>query len=587
MRTLRWSGLVLLAGLLGACRPAPDPAAQFRALLDESWAFLLRENPLMATYVGVHTYDDRLPSVTAADLARRDSFWAQVEQRLDAIDPAQLPENDRITYDIFRHWLMHQRAVYRYRGYLIPITSDEGFHIALGRLPEWLVLRTEADYRNYLTRLKAVPTYMAQHIALMREGLRQGITQPKVVLQNYTATITGYIVEDPAQSVFFRPFREFPSGIPDSVQQQLRAEARRVIREQVIPAYRDFLQFMETEYIPGARTTTALSALPDGRAYYEHLVRYYTTLELTPEEVHELGRREVARIRAEMDSVMRRTGFRGSFQEFLQFLRTDPRFYARSADELLREAAWIAKQMDGRLPALFHVRTLPRQPYGVAPVPPHLQPRYTGGRYIPAPPASRTGAYYWVNPYPLDGRPLYVLEALTLHEAVPGHHLQYAIRQELTDVHPFRRWVSFSAFGEGWALYAEKLGKEVGFYTDPYREFGRLTYEMWRACRLVVDTGLHALGWTRRQAIDYMAANTALSLHEITTEVDRYISWPGQALAYKMGELTILRLRREAETRLGERFDLRDFHEVVLRQGDVPLGTLERLVHAYIEQQAK
>jgi len=587
MRTLRWSGLLLLAGLLSACRPVSDPAAQFRALLDESWAFLLRENPLMATYVGVHTYDDRLPSVTAADLARRDSFWAQVEQRLDAIDPAQLPENDRITYDIFRHWLTHQRAVYRYRGYLIPITSDEGFHIALGRLPEWLVLRTEADYRNYLTRLKAVPTYMAQHIALMREGLRQGITQPKVVLQNYTATITGYIVEDPAQSVFFRPFREFPPGIPDSVQQQLRAEARRVIREQVIPAYRDFLQFMETEYIPGARTTTALSDLPEGRAYYEHLVRYYTTLDLTPEEVHEIGRREVARIRAEMDSVMRRTGFRGSFQEFLQFLRTDPRFYARSADELLREAAWIAKQMDGRLPALFHVRTLPRQPYGVAPVPPHLQPRYTGGRYIPAPPASRTGAYYWVNPYPLNGRPLYVLEALTLHEAVPGHHLQYAIRQELTDVHPFRRWVSFSAFGEGWALYAEKLGKEVGFYADPYREFGRLTYEMWRACRLVVDTGLHALGWTRQQAIDYMAANTALSLHEITTEVDRYISWPGQALAYKMGELTILRLRREAETRLGERFDLRDFHEVVLRQGDVPFGTLERLVHAYIEQQAK
>ncbi|WP_054684762.1 DUF885 domain-containing protein [Rhodothermus marinus] len=587
MRTLRWSGLLLLAGLLSACRPVSDPAAQFRALLDESWAFLLRENPLMATYVGVHTYDDRLPSVTAADLARRDSFWAQVEQRLDAIDSTQLPENDRITYDIFRHWLTHQRAVYRYRGYLIPITSDEGFHIALGRLPEWLVLRTEADYRNYLTRLKAVPTYMAQHIASMREGLRQGITQPKVVLQNYTATITGYIVENPAQSVFFQPFREFPPGIPDSVQQQLRAEARRVIREQVIPAYRDFLQFMETKYIPGARTTMALSDLPDGRAYYEHLVRYYTTLELTPEEVHELGQREVARIRAEMDSVMRRTGFRGSFQEFLQFLRTDPRFYARSADELLREAAWIAKQMDGRLPALFHVRTLPRQPYGVAPVPPHLQPRYTGGRYIPAPPESRTGAYYWVNPYPLNGRPLYVLEALTLHEAVPGHHLQYAIRQELTDVHPFRRWISFSAFGEGWALYAEKLGKEVGFYADPYREFGRLTYEMWRACRLVVDTGLHALGWTRRQAIDYMAANTALSLHEITTEVDRYISWPGQALAYKMGELTILRLRREAETRLGDRFDLRDFHEVVLRQGDVPLGTLERLVHAYIEQKAE
>jgi len=587
MRTLRWSGLLLLAGLLSACRPVSDPAAQFRALLDESWAFLLRENPLTATYVGVHTYDDRLPSVTPADLARRDSFWAQVEQRLNAIDPVQLPEDDRITYDIFRHWLTHQRAVYRYRGYLIPITSDEGFHIALGRLPEWLVLRTEADYRNYLARLKAVPTYMAQHIALMREGLRQGITQPKVVLQNYTATITGYIVDDPAQSVFFRPFREFPPGIPDSVQQQLRAEARRVIREQVIPAYRDFLQFMETEYIPGARTTTALSDLPEGRAYYEHLVRYYTTLDLTPEAVHEIGRREVARIRAEMDSIMRSTGFRGSFQEFLHFLRTDPRFYARSADELLREAAWIAKQMDGRLPALFHVRTLPRQPYGVAPVPPHLQPRYTGGRYIPAPPASRTGAYYWVNPYPLDGRPLYVLEALTLHEAVPGHHLQHAIRQELTGVHPFRRWVSFSAFGEGWALYAEKLGKEVGFYADPYREFGRLTYEMWRACRLVVDTGLHALGWTRQQAIDYMAANTALSLHEITTEVDRYISWPGQALAYKMGELTILRLRREAETRLGERFDLRDFHEVVLRQGDVPFGTLERLVHAYIEQQAK
>jgi uncharacterized protein (DUF885 family) len=342
---------------------------------------------------------------------------------------------------------------------------------------------------------------------------------------------------------------------------------------------------MTREYIPGARPTTGASELPEGRAYYEHLVRHFTTLDVTPEQVHEIGLAEVKRIRAEMEQIVQQVAFQGSFPEFLEHLRTDPRFYAATPDELLMRAAWIAKRMDGKLPALF--KTLPRQPYGIEPVPDHLAPKYTGGRYVGAPLAGRRGGYYWVNTHALENRPLYTLEALTLHEAVPGHHLQNALSKELEGLPRFRRYGGISAYGEGWGLYSEWLGLEAGFYTDPYSNFGRLTYEMWRACRLVVDTGLHALGWTRQQTLDYLAANTALSRHEIRTETDRYISWPGQALAYKMGELKIKELRRKAEEALGPRFDVREFHDVILGSGPVPLPVLEQLVADWIAAQSR
>jgi uncharacterized protein (DUF885 family) len=352
----------------------------------------------------------------------------------------------------------------------------------------------------------------------------------------------------------------------------------------VVAGYAKLLDFTLDEYVPGARSTLGASELPGGEAYYAQRIRHFTTLDLAPEEIHEIGEREVARIRAEMEQIVREVGFEGGFAAFLDFLRTDPRFYAGTAEELLMRASTIAKRMDAQLPSLF--KTLPRLPYGVAPVPDHLAPKYTGGRYVPAPQGGTQPGYYWVNTYALASRPLYVLEALTLHEAVPGHHLQISLANELEDLPSFRRHLYLSAFGEGWGLYSEWLGLEAGFYTDPYSDFGRLTYEMWRACRLVVDTGLHALGWTRDQAMDFLASNTALSLHEVETETDRYISWPAQALAYKLGELEIKELRREAEAALGERFDIREFHDAVLGSGSVPLPVLERIVRRWIETAA-
>jgi uncharacterized protein (DUF885 family) len=362
----------------------------------------------------------------------------------------------------------------------------------------------------------------------------------------------------------------------------LRAAGREAIAGAVVPAYRALLEFFTKEYLPGARATIGASELPDGRRYYAWLVRRYTTLDVTPEDVHAIGEREVSRIRGEMDGVIRDVAFQGRFADFLELLRTDPRFYAKTPEELLEKASRIAKRIDGALPSLF--KRLPRQPYGVEPVPPDLAPKYTGGRYVGAPLDGTRAGTYWVNTYALETRPLYTLEALTLHEAVPGHHLQIALAKELEGLPAFRRYGYVNAFGEGWGLYSEHLGLEAGFYTDPYSNFGRLTYEMWRACRLVVDTGIHAMGWTRPQAIDYMAANTALSLHEITTEVDRYISWPGQALAYKMGELKIRELRAKAEEALGSRFDVRAFHDAVLANGSVPLGVLEEQIDAFIAE---
>ena len=415
----------------------------------------------------------------------------------------------------------------------------------------------------------------------MRRGLVRGMTLPRVVLAGYELTISAQIVEQVEESVFYKPFEEFPPGVPETERERLRSAGAAAVRDSLVPAYRAFLTFMTEDYIPNARTTIGASELPDGREYYEHLVRSFTTLDLSVDEIHQIGLDEVKRIQEEMRAVIEETGFRGDFPAFLKFLRTDPRFYAKTPEELLKQASFLAKKMDAKLPSLFN--TLPRTPYGVAPVPDHIAPKYTGGRYVRAPTGGTEPGYYWVNTYALENRPLYVLESLTLHEAVPGHHLQIALNQEQSGVPDFRRHSYFSAFGEGWGLYAERLGLEAGFYTDPYSNFGRLTYEMWRACRLVVDTGMHAKGWTRQQAMDHLASRTALSLHEVRTETDRYISWPGQALAYKMGELTIRRLRREAEQALGPRFDVREFHDVVLSAGSVPLPVLEELVTEYIK----
>jgi len=371
--------------------------------------------------------------------------------------------------------------------------------------------------------------------------------------------------------------------VPEGERDRLKLAARKTIETSIVPSYRKLAAFLTDEYIPGARDELSASALPNGKEYYAQRIKHFTTLDLTAREIHQIGLDEVARIRGEMQDVIEEVGFAGSFAEFLTFLRTDPRFYPKTAEELLREAAYISKKMDGKLPALF--KTLPRQPYTVEAVPDSIAPKYTAGRYVPGRAGGTQPGRYWVNTYALETRPLYNLEALSLHEAVPGHHLQGALNSELEDLPGFRRYSYLSAFGEGWGLYSEWLGIEAGFYTDPYSNFGRLTYEMWRACRLVVDTGVHAFGWSRQQVVDYLATHTALSLHEISTETDRYISWPAQALAYKIGELKIKELRRRAEAALGDQFDVREFHDAVLLSGSIPLRVLEQKIDRFIEQQ--
>ena len=578
----------LLLSLFGPLPPATaqqsdDPAALLRAVLDEAWEFDLRENPLFATSVGEHAYNNRLPSNTREDLERRAASRRQRLERLAAIDRAALNNADRVSYDMFERDVRDWLSEFAFGAYEMPVTSETGFHTGLAALPRTMPFRTVRDYENYIARLRAMPAYFEQQIEHMRAGLARGFSQPAVVLPGLILTIEAHVVDDPAQSVFVTPFERFPPSIIEDEHSRLRAEGRAAIMEAAVPAYRAFLTFMREEYLPGTRETLGASELPDGRAYYEYLVRHFTTVDITPEEVHEIGLREVARIRGEMQAIIEGVGFDGSFADFLEFLRTDPQFYVETPDDLLKEASFIAKRMDAMLPSLFG--RLPRQPYGVAPVPAHLAPNYTAGRYVGSPPSSSRPGYYWVNTYALESRPLYTLPALTLHEAVPGHHLQRALSDELEDLPSFRRYGYINAFGEGWGLYSEWLGIEAGIYRTPYENFGRLTYEMWRAARLVVDTGIHAMGWTRQQVLDYLGSNTALSLHEIQTETDRYISWPGQALAYKMGELKIRELRAEAEERLGTRFDVRAFHDVVLANGSVPLSVLEDQVRAFIAGQ--
>jgi len=574
--------IALAAATLGAMELSD--ADRFRALLEEDWSFRLEHDPLLATNVGEHRWDDRLPAVTHEAIARREHHERELASRLATISRERLTGEDRVSHDVLSAELRHALEAQRFRTYRLPINADSGFHTELQQLPKVAPLETPAQYDAYLSRLRAFPTYFQQQIAMLREGLKDGFTVPRWALEGYERTASAHVV-DVEKSVFYAPFTKLPAAFSEAEKRRIVEAGRAAVRDAVIPSFRTFAEFLTQEYLPGSRRTTGASDLPDGPAFYAHLVRRYTTLDLTPEKVQELGLSEVARIHAEMDEVIRQVGWTRGFAAFLEYLRTDPRFQPTSPAQLLKEAAWIAKRMDGKLPSLF--RRLPRQPYGVAPVPDEIAAKYTGGRYVDAPLDSREAGTYWVNTSNLPMRTLYTLEALTLHEAVPGHHLQIALARELTGIPPFRRFSYIDAFGEGWGLYAERLGLEAGFYTDPYSNFGRLTYEMWRACRLVVDPGLHAFGWGRQKAIDYLAANTALSLHECTTETDRYISWPGQALAYKLGELKIRELRARAERQLGERFDLREFHDVVLGSGSLPLSVLEAKVDSWIAAEKK
>ncbi len=548
-------------------------------LFDDERAFTWREDPLSATSDGVHDYDNRLPSVTAADYTRRNAQDQTFLTRLHAVDRTQLSHQEQVSYDLFDFMVGQRAQLARYDEWRLPMNSDSGFYSDILLLNEANAPRTVRDYENYIARLNDVPRYFREQTENMREGVRTGFTLPSEIIGGVSEMISGWHFDRVEDTDWWRPFAEFPETVPATERQRLAAAGRAAITNSVIPAYRDFQTFFTTEYAPHARRTLGARDLPNGRAYYADLVRYFTTLpDATPQQIHRVGLSEVRRIRSEMEAIVREVGFQGSFSEFLTFLRTDPQFYARTPEELLWHAAWITREIDGHLPEYFG--HLPRTPYTVEPVPAAFAPNYTGGRYNPGPLGA--AGTYWVNTYALNTRSLYNLPALTAHEAAPGHHIQGAIARELTDLPRFRLNFYPHAFGEGWGLYSERLAGEMGIYHTPYERFGQLTYEMWRACRLVVDTGMHSMGWSRQRALDYLASNTALSTHEIRTEVDRYIGWPGQALAYKIGELKIIELRQRAQTALGDRFDVRAYHDAVLANGGVTLPVLEQEIDAYI-----
>ncbi len=569
---------VALACTLSACQVTKiDADQQFNQVAEEIVNYRQSISPY-GKENGVDGY--LLENLSAEFLEKKYKKNTQLLAELDAIDRDKLSEENRINLTILRGQVQNSVDEYVFNAHYMPLTSEYGFHSSLSFMISSSDYTKPQDYQLYLAKLQQIPRYFSQNIGWMRKGLEVGLTQPKAVLEGYQDSITAYIVDDATKSEFYKPFLNNTAGLSDSEFAALQKQAQTIITEQVIPAYQGYLTFFNNEYQPGARTDIGISSTPNGKAFYENRAKYYTTTDMTPKEIHELGLQEVARIRAEMEKIIEKVGFEGSFADFVHFLRTDPQFYAKTPKDLLKEASYIAKKMDAQLPKLFH--TLPRMPYGVAPVPESIAPKYTTGRYSGSRRDDQAG-YYWVNTYALDKRPLYVLEALTLHEAVPGHHLQISLNAELESLPSYRRNAYLSAFGEGWGLYSEFLGIEAGFYQDPYSDFGRLTYEMWRAARLVVDTGMHMYGWSRERAMQFMSENTALSLHNVKTETDRYISWPAQALSYKIGELTIKRLRHEAEQALGQDFDIREFHHQILRHGSVPMSVLEEQIQLYIK----
>ncbi|HWP95026.1 MAG TPA: DUF885 domain-containing protein [Gammaproteobacteria bacterium] len=561
-----------------------DAVAALHKLFDEEWERGLREDPLGASYLGDRRYNDRWPDVSLEAIARRHAGDEAALAKLAAIDAAALPPNERLNYELFRREYENRIAGHRFRQFLIPLNQRGGIQTA-HELTEVLRFSTVKDYEDWLHRLETFGGYLDQTIALMRQGIREKRVPPKIIMQRIPSQIALQIVDEPEKSLFYAPFRAFPDDIPPADRERLAARARAAIAQTVVPAFRRFQTFFNDEYLPACRDTVGAWDQPEGREFYAFQTRLYTTTNLTPDEIHDLGLREVARIRGEMQKIIEQVGFRGSFQEFLTFLRTDPRFYYTDPNELYEGYLVIAKKIDPEVVKLF--RRMPRMPYGVRPIPMSSAPDTTTAYYQePAMDGSRAG-YYYVNLYKPETRPKYEMEVLTVHEAVPGHHFQVALAQELGELPKFRRFGGFTAFVEGWGLYAESLGDALGLYRDPYSKFGQLTYEMWRAVRLVVDTGMHHKGWTREQAIEFFKANAAKTEHDIVNEIDRYIAWPGQALAYKIGELKIKELRARAERELGDQFDIRDFHDVVLGSGAIPLDMLERHVEAWLAGRRK
>ena len=572
--------LVCWTTMSHSAEPEADTVGErLHALFRAEWEWSLEESPTWASHLGDLRYNDRWPDVSLSAIEKRHAHRREVLTQLDQIDRDALCEADRVHYRLFRREYELEVEEHPYRWYLLPLTQRGGIQDA-SSLADALSFRTKRHYEDWIARLRAFPVYMDQTIALMREGVEAGMVHPKVVMQRVPPQIERQIVEDPDESLFFKPLRSFPESIEPADQKRLTEAARAAIRAEVVPAYRRLLDFFQQEYLPASLDEVGIWQMPRGKELYALQARQFTTTRLTPDEIHEIGLKEVKRIRGEMAKVLRQVEWKGTFQEFLEHLRTDPKFYYQDGEELLRANRAVCKQIDPELVKLF--RTLPRIPYGVEPIPMHLAPDTTAAYYRPpAADGSRAGTYF-VNLYQPESRPKYEIEVLSAHEAVPGHHLQIALAMELDDLPEFRRYGGYTAYAEGWALYSEGLGEEIGLYQDPYSKFGQLTYEMWRAVRLVVDTGIHHFRWKRQQAIDYFLEYTAKSRLDVENEVDRYITWPGQALSYKIGELKIRQLRARAERELGAKFDLRDFHDVVLASGAVTLDVLESNVDAWI-----
>ncbi|MFD1568525.1 DUF885 domain-containing protein [Halolamina litorea] len=525
--------------------------------------------------------DEAFPDTGIEWEAEKVERWRGFAARLDAVDRGDLGDDARADYDVLDRELTHRITRYEHEIHLMPVNHEGGPHSKFVRHPTRQSFENGEDYERYLHRLENADEYFDAARELLEAGVERGFTPPRSVLDGHGEMIDSYLVEDPTESALYEPFESIPERIDPAERERLREAGADAILDAVVPALREFREYLLEEYLPAARETTGYADLDGGEAYYEHLVRYYTTLDVTPQEVHEIGLDEVDRIREEMLSVIDDAGFDGDFGEFVEFLRTDPQFYPDSAEQLLSEAKSIAKEIDGRLPSLFTLDAMPTRPYAVEPVPEDIAPDYTSGRYVSNGTDTDPGTF-WVNTYDLDSRPLYGLPALFLHEAVPGHHHQIAHAQEQEGISEFRRENFVNAYIEGWALYAERLGLELDAFETPYEQFGRLSNEMWRACRLVVDTGLHTMGWTPEEARSFMAEHTAMSMHNVRTEVDRYVAWPGQSLAYKMGEIRIRELRAEAEDRLGPAFDVRAFHEQLLADGPVVLPYLEESVREWI-----
>jgi uncharacterized protein (DUF885 family) len=546
-----------------------NPAdSRLQAIYSAEWKW--REDQFADDEDAQKPISDHLPKVDPASQEARLRYWEDVLHKLDAIARAELSPREQINYDIYRPQIQGLIANQRFRDFEMPANSDTTFWTDIGYTAR-RAFRTVQDYRNWIAQMRDIPRFFREQTDEMRAGMKRGFTPPRITMEGRDASLTAVTNATPEASLFFTPFRDMP-GVPTDQKAALRTEAVQVIHDIVQPAYVELLKFMRTEYVPGLRTTLAAEDLPDGKAFYRAKIREFTTLDMEPGEIHALGVAEVARLHDEMLGVMKETSFKGDFAAFLTFLRHEPRFYAKTADELLMRAAWIAKKFDGK--ASLYFGYLPRARFAIKPVPEDMAPFYTAGRGGPG--------VYLVNTYDLPSRPLYNLPALTLHESAPGHAFQMPIAMEHKDQPEFRQHTYISAYGEGWALYCEHLGYEMGMYESPYEHFGMLGYQIWRAARLVVDTGVHSLGWSREQALAYLRQYTALPEREIKTEVDRYIAWPGQALSYYLGERAILQARARAEQELGERFNIRAFHDAVLELGSVPLPVLTSHIDKFI-----